>query len=64
MEWKWERLDDRTSRAKVPGGWLVNHRSSASVSDMGGSSVSIGDSMCFIPDPNHEWTIESEAPDA
>ena len=45
MKFEWEMIgsyDERAYRAKVIGGWVV--------SDNNG--------MCFVPDPNHEWTIE------
>ena len=53
MEWKWERLDDNTSRVKVIGGWLVHrHRR-----EDWGKSVAMSESMLFIPDRDHEWII-------
>lgn len=43
---KWEGLDEGTRRLKVPGGWLVNVYELES------------DSVCFYPDPKHEWIVD------
>lgn len=45
IEWVWEVLDETTSRAKVIGGWLIRSRSSQT------------ESMIFLPDRDHEYTI-------
>lgn len=43
IPWKWEVLDKWNSRVAVIGGWLV-HTGDAS-----------GESMAFVPDPEHKW---------
>ena len=48
MKFLWERINDTMRRAKVFGGWLVNY--------YGGGED--GETMTFIPDPHHEWTID------
>lgn len=40
-----------TSRAKVKGGWLVTH-------SLATGNKRISSAMCFIPDENHEWSVE------
>lgn len=55
MIFKWEVCCAGTVRAKVFGGWIVN--SSESSSETGDEITS---SSVFIPDPNHEWTLEEE----
>ena len=56
---QWEHLvfmdRDREYRAKVPGGWLVKIEH---VARSGGSTVGGSVSVTFIPDPNHEWSVE------
>ncbi len=53
MKFEWEKINDdiseMTHRSKVIGGWIVKSWEC-------GDSSSI--SMVFIPDQNHEWTIE------
>lgn len=55
MKFKWELLTSGTnyftSRAKVIGGWLVLNKSADN-----GENVS--ETMVFIADPNHSWSIE------
>ena len=46
---EWERIDDRSERLKVPGGWIVR-------SDSG--SYEGGVHQIFIEDINHEWRLE------
>ena len=46
---KWEDIDDRSERLKVPGGWIVR-------SDSG--SYEGGVHQIFIEDPNYEWKLE------
>lgn len=50
---KWEMIIEtswiKTSRLKVPGGWLV-HRFDKENEDTG--------TMCFVVDSKHEWKIE------
>lgn len=55
LEWNWEMLDkyqfNATHRAKVIGGWLVHHHSQ-------NLELGMSETMCFVPDPDHEWTIK------
>ena len=45
---KWERIDEDSARAPVPGGWVLV------LNDMGkGDDIAL-----FIPDPDHEWLLE------
>jgi len=62
MQWNWERLDANTYRAKVIGGWIVLHCGGAnSCSDTLSSAelkkLPLSESMVFMPDRDHEWTI-------
>lgn len=59
MKFEWETIhhnhvDDKhftyTDRAKVFGGWVVNSRTCA------GNKAH--ESMVFVPDEFHDWTIE------
>lgn len=59
MKFEWENLWTKdvdkthfayTDRAKVHGGWIVNHRTCA--------GARAHESSIFVPDPNHEWTVE------
>jgi hypothetical protein len=50
IEWEWEILDEFSKRVKVMGGWLVIHGSHT-------NKGSISESMCFVPDRDHEWHI-------
>lgn len=55
IEFNWECLDyheaygnfteDKTHRAKVFGGWVVRTMKNEQ------------HSMCFVPDPKHEWSV-------
>lgn len=53
IEWKWEKLDESTSRVKVIGGWLI-------CCNVVKNDVVINRSTSFISDINHEWTIIEE----
>ena len=53
IEWQWEVLDSTTARAKVIGGWIINHFNSFS----DGKKTEISEAMVFVPDRDHEWTI-------
>ena len=48
----WETIEQSPieilQRTKDPGGWLVKIRDR------------VGTSICFYPDPNHEWKSEFE----
>ena len=57
IEWKWEKLDEATYRIKVIGGWLVLHTNSIAITDGKNKSTSQSESMQFISDKDHEWTI-------
>lgn len=48
IEWKWEKIDDSTTRVKVMGGWLVVN---VVVSGKGSTSCS----SVFISDKDYEW---------
>lgn len=53
IEWDWEKVDRRTERAKVIGGWLIrsfNYKNEKSFEVT-------AESMVFVPDSNHDWTI-------
>ena len=50
MEWEWEKLDADTYRARVFSGWLVQAL----------DETLKAQSMCFVPDPCHEWEIGEE----
>jgi len=41
-------------RLKVPGGWLVLYTENT-------DEDSLSATMTFLPDPNHEWELKSEA---
>jgi hypothetical protein len=49
IEWKWEKLDEFTFRAKVIGGWLVHTQAT----EKGRMSCC----MSFVQDKDHEWII-------
>ena len=55
MKFAWETLvhtnNGGSYRAKVHGGWIVNN---TTIHESG----SVAESSCFIPDPNHEWSVE------
>lgn len=52
FEFKWEKLDNFTARAKVIGGWVVSTTSCF--------KENISEAMVFVPDPKHEWVIDKE----
>lgn len=49
---KWESLIGGV-RLKVHGGWIFHSNDS----DI---DVGVCESMCFVPDPKHEWILEDE----
>lgn len=58
---EFEQIDDNHQRAKVPGGWIVKAFENV-LHDSQGTFEFGWDwrvAMCFVPDPNHEWEIES-----
>jgi hypothetical protein len=57
IEWQWEQLDEATWRAKVMGGWVLLHVKTFSVRGGKNNSDSQSESMQFIADRDHEWTI-------
>lgn len=58
IEWNWEKLDGATYRAKVMGGWLVLHTNHTTIIDSKKNKDMVqSESMSFIPDRDHEWTI-------
>lgn len=48
-----------TERAKIPGGWLVRTcgvSDALPTADVNNFQIpSMALSICFVPDPNHEW---------
>jgi hypothetical protein len=64
---KWEQIDDHHDRSKIFGGWLVK-ASTPVVHNMIDTGHGMSDgwdwriALCFVPDPNHEWTIEEVQP--
>lgn len=56
IEWEWEQLDIYTRRAKVIGGWIVN-------SNFTDEETYAAESLVFIPDRDHEWTIKQPEPE-
>ena len=52
---EWEKITVCVGRLKVFGGWLVNS-SRWEIT----SSIYASQTMCFVPDPNHEWELEEE----
>lgn len=56
LVWNWEKIDEfeqnATFRAKVIGGWLVRHKSYH-------AKLGLSETMCFVPDRDHEWVIIS-----
>jgi hypothetical protein len=61
MPWEWERLDDKTARAKVIGGWIILHLQSTFATGEFGKKTNVkivnSESMVFLADRDHEWTI-------
>jgi hypothetical protein len=66
MNFDWQRIfknhnsgvgGTSTARAKVPGGWLINNVTYTEVI-CNGNERNISESMCFVPDPNHEWEVD------
>lgn len=61
---EWEYIEEangiaHTERAKVHGGWLVKRTLDVLVSLHEEQTKQEGyewrESLCFVPDPNHEW---------
>lgn len=67
MKFEWELIftsEDKISetwRAKVIGGWIIRDFHCAYYVDQKLCTIrdySLASSITFIPDPNHEWSIE------
>lgn len=59
---EWEQIDSCHQRCKVLGGWLVKAYESVAHILPQGDCMDGWDwrvSMCFVPDPNHEWKINN-----
>jgi len=62
MKFEWETMASRESahhlflveRGKVIGGWIVRNK----CLDGSGSVPLLSESMVFIPDPQHAWSID------
>ena len=60
---EWERIDSYHERAKVPGGWIF--KAYADVCHLNPDYIHTTGydfrvSVCFVPDPNHEWQLDKE----
>ena len=57
-----ERIDNEHQRAKVYGGWIVKAFDEVMTPMYPGDPPKDGYewriSMCFVPDPNHDWILE------
>ena len=55
----WEQIDEYHQRASVFGGWLV--KAFENVMHLAPSGREVGFdwrmSMCFVPDPKHQWKL-------
>lgn len=55
---EWEDIDNYHKRCSIPGGWLVKAYEDVFQKD---TDDTVGYdwrmSMCFVPDPLHEWKI-------
>lgn len=62
MKFEYENVDSFTQRAKVFGGWIVKNTCDVFSSLLTHQSNSNGyewrESICFVPDPKHEWCIK------
>lgn len=61
MKFEWEYIEREedywsTCRAKIHGGWIIKHNMYSEVIDDG--SYSVSNSMVFVPDPHHCWSID------
>jgi hypothetical protein len=64
---QWESIDDEVWRAKIFGGWLVKYIEPVITQqpEVWGNISSFRNEMhhefrtsiCFVPDPKHEWLI-------
>lgn len=67
MKFEWEKIAeikigngaDCTYRAKVHGGWLIKEIRYIIITEKHAQvSQDSPDHLTFLPDPNHEWTID------
>ena len=54
---EWEEISNGTSRMKVPREWIVSDIQYGPVVDE--TEFPVSSSMVFVPDPLHEWKLES-----
>lgn len=57
MQFNWEILDECTQRAAVIGGWLILRLGATDVEKGKLGKIVFRESMTFVPDRDHEWTI-------
>jgi len=63
IPFKWEKMDNHTSRAKVVGGWLVRVEVSRQLEEERAGKcpnpIFLTDAITvtFVPDPEHQWEI-------
>lgn len=60
---EWEQVEPELQRVKVPGGWLVKAYTDVIHYTPDFNQVMTHGydwriSICFVPDPNHEWKIK------
>ena len=54
MRPEWEEVAGEVKRLKVFGGWIVKDKH-----NIFGTLILAGwTTMCFVPDPKHEWRLE------
>ena len=63
IKWRWEQIDDWSSRTKVFGGWLVRIIYEETTIDHGNchTNQNYPENIIFISDPKHEWEFVTEA---
>lgn len=61
LDWNWEKLDNNTYRAQVFGGWIVRcvggFGKAEVVSVKEAKNLQLSESMVFVSDRDHQWTI-------
>lgn len=61
---KWEEIDPYHQRAKIHGGWLVKVITDV-IHNTEYHGMASGwdwrESICFVPDPKHEWVIKEDS---
>lgn len=55
FKFEFKKISSTTDIVKVRGGWIVRENSYITTELTGGDWLG---SICFVPDPNHEWEIE------